>query len=161
MAYPNDPVNPTPTPKPTPEGETPKARFSLFPKRDVLPKAKVETVATSKKEIDWSWVKDWSDLIFFFPVALVGFLCASFWIRKLDPTAQVLSVDNLSVLNWNLMMLFGGSGVIFIIWKIWVGSSVFPDGWKDGLTPYEVMKVKLMALAGFAVFVAFMLTRNL
>ena len=104
---------------------------------------------------------DWSDLLFLFPVTLLTFLLSSHWIRHLDPTAQTLSPENLSVLNFNLMLLFGSSGIVFVLWKIWVRGSIFNDGWKTGLSPYQILKIKLLFLGGLAIYVAFMLTRNI
>jgi hypothetical protein len=128
-------------------------RFTLFPKLSAKP--------AESKPYDWGWLWDWSDLLFLFPIALVGFLTASTWIRKFDPTAQVLSVENLTVLNWNLMVLFGSSGIIFLLWKIWVGGKVFGREWDKGLSVYERAKLRLAFLAGLATYVAFILTRNL
>lgn len=126
-------------------------RFTLFPSGQ----------PATGKPLNWGWLWDWSDLLLLFPLALIGFLTASKWIRWLDPTAQVLSPENLTVLNWNLMMLCLASGVMFVFWKIWVGGKVFGSGWDTGLSPYERAKIRLAFLGGLAAFVAFILTRNL
>ena len=144
---------PAPTDAPAAE-PAPAKRFSLIPSG---PKKSGDQGAPA----DWSWLREWADLFVLAPICLVGFLTNSYWIHRLDPTAQVMSVENLTVLNWNLLILFGSSGVIFILWKIWGYGSIFSPKWEDGLTPYERMKVRLAMVAGIAAYTAFVLTRNL
>lgn len=125
------------------------------------PEMKKKDSNGEEKKVDLSWMQDWADLLWLLPICVIGFISASWWIRKLDPTASVLSVENLTVLNFNLVIYFLGSGVMFVMWKIWVKGNIFDKKWSEGLTPYELMKIKLMFLGGLAIYTAFILTRNL
>jgi len=151
-------VESAPTPEAKPEiivTDKKKSGFRFWPEM------KKKDSNGGEKKVDLSWMQDWADLLWLFPICFLGFISASTWIRKLDPTASVLSVENLTVLNFNLVIYFLGSGVMFVMWKIWVKGNVFHKNWSYGMTPYEIMKIKLMFLFGLGIYTAFILTRNL
>lgn len=139
-----------------------KPAFKLFPSLPKKEKQEDDEQPKSKGlNTGWAWVKDWSDLLILFPIMLIGFLSAKFWIVKVDPTAQVLDVANLVILNFNVMCLFFWSGVVFVLYKLYVGGNIFPQGWDEKLTPFQVMAIKLAVLFAMGAFAAFFLTRNL
>lgn len=107
-----------------------------------------------------TFLKDWSDIIFISPILLILFLTGQYWITKINPTSQFLDPENLTVLNWNLFLTFLGSGVIFVLFKIWVGGSIFTQNWKEELTPFQVLCVKIAMIGMIAIYVAYMITRN-
>ena len=151
--------------KPQPKDAAPKQKgfrlFPDFPKKEDQSPSGSDQPQTKGYNTGWKWIKDWSDLLIIFPIMAIGFSFAKYWILWLDPTAQVLNVDNLSVLNFNAMMLFGGSGAVFVLYKIYIGGAIFPEDWDKGMTPFQVMIIKTATLAGIAIFTAFFLTRNL
>lgn len=134
----------------------PKSKAKPFKLIPDLPKAK------EGESNSWlAWIKDWSDLLIIAPIMLVGFLTAKFWIVKVDPTAQVLDVANLVILNFNTLCFFFWSGVTFVAYKIYVGGNIFEDGWKVGLTPIQVILIKIGTLVAMGLFAAYFLSRNL
>lgn len=144
----------TDNPKPKP--------FRLFPEIPKKEKTDGDDQPQSKGlNSGWLWIKDWSDLLILFPIMAIGFTFGKYWILWLDPTAQILDVGNLSVLNFNAMMLFGGSGCVFTLYKIYVGGAIFPKDWDKEMSSFQAMVVKVATLAGIAIFTAFFLTRNL
>lgn len=150
------------TTEPTPPAEEKrKFRWTLFPRLKEPTEKQKEKIKDKRTGLDhFEWVRDWADALWLFPLCLLGFLTASHWIRKLDPTAQVLNPETLTVVNFNLVMLFLSSGVIYILFKIWVGGEIFPKGWDRNFTEEDKTKYRLWFLAGLTLFVGWMITRN-
>lgn len=108
----------------------------------------------------WEWVRDWADGLVYAPFCLIAFLLSDKWIRSLDPTAQALSPETLSVLNFNVFLIFLISVIAAPVFRVWVRGKIFPKGWEHELTAYQVMKVKLTMLALILAVITFVITRS-
>jgi hypothetical protein len=84
----------------------------------------------------WKLLKEWHDLVILAPSALILFVIGGELIRAIDPTASVVELGVLSILNWNLFLLLLIGSVSYYLYNLWF-SDYFSGLWNEYLTPFQ------------------------
>lgn len=105
-------------------------------------------------------IKDWNDLLILAPSALILFILGGQFIRVLDPTAAVVELGVLSILNWNLFVLLLTSSVAYYIYKISFGD-YFEEHWAYQLAPVHAAIINVILWLSTFSISAYILLRNL
>jgi ABC-type bacteriocin/lantibiotic exporter with double-glycine peptidase domain len=108
----------------------------------------------------WKLLKDWHDLIILVPSALILFILGGVGIRLLDPTASVVELGVLSVLNWNLFLLLLIGSVAYYLYNLWF-SDYFSALWNEYLTPFQGALINTVLWLSTLWLSCFVLLRNL
>jgi len=80
-----------------------------------------------------SFVKKWSDVLIFLPVVLLTFIFNAQIMEHLDPTAPVMSVDFLSILNFNLVKFGAIFSCAYFVYNLFF-HDFFGKGWEKKLS---------------------------
>jgi hypothetical protein len=105
-------------------------------------------------------LRDWNDLLILAPSALILFIVGGQFIRALDPTAAVVELGVLSILNWNLFLLLLASSVAYYIYKISFGD-YFEERWAAALSPFQEALINVILWLSTFSISAYILLRNL
>lgn len=106
------------------------------------------------------FIKEWNDLLILAPSALLLFIVGGQLIRALDPTAAVVELGVLSILNWNLFVLLLTSSVAYYIYKLSFGD-YFEEHWAYGLAPIHAAIINVILWLSTFSISAYILLRNL
>jgi hypothetical protein len=80
-----------------------------------------------------SFVSKWSDVLALLPIALIVFLFNGSIIRALDPTASILSVEFLSILNFNIVVFASVMSGAYFIYNLFF-HDFFKVNWEDKMS---------------------------
>lgn len=107
-----------------------------------------------------NFLKRWADLLILLPVAFLVFLSSGKLINFFDPTAATLSVENLSILSFNLLTLFTIFGSSYFIWALYF-KDLFKEGWEKGVNRGVALALNAFLWAVNLFATAYVLLRNL
>ena len=106
------------------------------------------------------FLKEWHDLIILAPSALVIFVLGGAIIRYMDPTAAVVDLGVLSILNFNVFLLLVIGSLAYYLYDLWFGD-YFKVGWDDNLTHLQTALISLFLWVVTLCVSAFVLLHNL
>ena len=105
-------------------------------------------------------LKEWHDLVILVPTTLLLFIICDKLIRSIDPTASVLELGVLSLLNWNLFLLLLIGSVAYYLYNLWF-SDYFTGTWKEYLTPFQGAIINVILWLSTLWLSCYVLLRNL
>lgn len=81
--------------------------------------------------IIWSFMLRWADVFWLLPIAAFLFVTADTWIRFIDPTSPVMSVEFVSILNFNILKWLAVMIGTYVIARIQFKFDIFEEGWQE------------------------------
>lgn len=108
----------------------------------------------------FSFIAQWSDILIFIPVALVVFIFNGRLIRSLDPTASIVNVEFLSILNFNILVFGCVSTAAYFIYNLFF-HDYFNKGWEDRVGNVQAGITHLVLWITTLVLSYFIITHNL
>jgi len=106
------------------------------------------------------FLKQWNDLLILAPSALILFVVGGKIIRYIDPTASILELGVLSILNWNIFTLLIIGTASYYLYDLWFGD-YFEGEWTDNLTPISASILNIILWLSTFSIATYVILRNL
>jgi hypothetical protein len=106
------------------------------------------------------FLKQWNDLLILAPTALILFILGDKLIRSIDPTAAVIEMGVLSILNWNAFLLLVSGSLAYYLYQLWFGD-YFEGNWTSKLKPLHAALINLILWLSTFSICSYILLRNL
>lgn len=108
----------------------------------------------------FSFVAQWSDILIFIPIALLVFIFNGHLIRALDPTASIVNVEFLSILNFNILVYGCVATPAYFIYNLFF-HDFFTKGWEEKVGPTQAGITHVVLWVTTLILSYFVITHNL
>lgn len=111
----------------------------------------------------WKFIKRWADVLILLPATFALLVFNEAWINYLDPTASSMSVENLSVFNFNIFIAAGIFAISYFVYNLYFHDYFGKDWEKEKLpnNPVAAAVIHLVLWLSTLGTVLFLLLRNI